>query len=138
MGSNDQPLRFSTRFLFSVAGDDENRIKNDLDIIVDLDIATVDLVAMLKVVNSRLLGFAGLQLFLLLCWTQEAVVWEIQISQRHWQKMMHQLLVLISMSVALNARIPGSFTWWNSYQPMRHKMGLQLLLILCLSLQLPS
>jgi hypothetical protein len=68
VGSSEQPLRFSTRFLFSVTGADENQIKNELDINLDLDTASVYLLAMLKVANSRLLGFPLEDVFDMNCW----------------------------------------------------------------------
>jgi hypothetical protein len=68
MGLEDHPLHFSTRFFFAIAGDDEIEIKNDMEISFDLDTANVMLMAMLKMANSRLLGFPLRDIFNLNCW----------------------------------------------------------------------
>ncbi|KAG7360522.1 hypothetical protein IV203_035621 [Nitzschia inconspicua] len=68
IGTHEQPLRFSTRLFFAIAGDEDGTIENDLDISVDLDTATIIIVAMLKVLNTRLLGFPLSDIFDLNCW----------------------------------------------------------------------
>ncbi|KAL3919794.1 MAG: hypothetical protein SGILL_003576 [Bacillariaceae sp.] len=68
MGIENRPIHFSGRFFFGIDGGDDNEIKNDLELSMDLDTASVVLMAMLKISNSNLLGFPLSDIFNLNCW----------------------------------------------------------------------
>lgn len=68
VGVSESPLRLSTKFFFSVAGDEDTQIKNELDISLDMESANIGVAAMMKVVESRLFGFPIGDVFDINCW----------------------------------------------------------------------
>eukprot|EP00536_Pseudo-nitzschia_multiseries_P000119 jgi/Psemu1/233300/estExt_Genewise1.C_20293 len=67
-GVGEQPVRFSSKLLLSLQGDDNIEIRNEVDFSLELSNANVIVSTMTKIAESRLLGFPLRDIFDLNCW----------------------------------------------------------------------
>lgn len=68
LGVGPMPLRLGLTFLISLLGDDDMKIRNEVDISLDLETATVAIAALLKIAEERFVSFPMQDITNLNCW----------------------------------------------------------------------